>query len=151
IAANIGDLGKDATCDAKGRRPERFADGESDKAATRQIAGNEQKDEKHDQQLDRHEQHADAHTRLQGYVVTWPGLAGKCRKSGTGVGESINAHTEGGHTETARDTHHAEQQNDRDLISFKTLQEAEIKDDDDRYEGFQDAEKLPLRGKVGLT
>src|ERR1700686_937114 len=47
------------------RGAERFADRESDEAASGEIARNEEQNAEHDQQFDRDQQHADAHARLQ--------------------------------------------------------------------------------------
>src|SRR5205823_5706496 len=59
--------------------------------------------------------------------------------------------TERRHQEAAGDSDHAERQDDQDLVKLKSLDEPEIKHDDDRDEAFENAEKLSLRSEVGLA
>ena len=151
VGADIGDLGEDAAGHAEGRRAERFADGEADEAGAGQVAGNEEQDEEHDQQFDRDQQHADAHAGLQRDVIAGERLAAEGGEGGARVGEGVDAHAEGRDGEAAGDTDHAEQQDDRDLVSLESLQEAEIENDDDRDEAFQEHEELALGGEVGLA
>ena len=61
VGADVGDFGEDAAGDAQRRGAQRFADGEADEAGAGVVAGNEQQDEEHHQQLDADEHHADAH------------------------------------------------------------------------------------------
>src|SRR5213082_1877741 len=56
---------EDAAGNAKRGRAEGFADGEADEARPRVVAGNEEQNTEHEQQLDADEQHADAHARAQ--------------------------------------------------------------------------------------
>ena len=151
VAADIGDLGEDAAGHAEGRRAERLADSEADEAGARQVARDEQQDEEHDQQLDRDQQHPDAHAGLQRDVIAGIGLSGERGERGARVGEGIHAHAEGRHGEAAGDADHAEQQNDDHLVGVKSLQEAEVENNDHGNEGFQQHEELALRAEVGFT
>jgi len=52
--------------------------------------------------------------------------------------------------EAARDADHAERQDDGHLVRRHMLHEAEVKNNDHRHEGFENAEKSSLCGEVGL-
>src|SRR5664280_2247346 len=116
IAADIGDLGEDAAGHAEGGGAERFTDGEADEALPRQIARNEEQDREHDEQFHGDQQHTDAHAGLERDVVARVGLTFEGGESGARIGEGVDAHAEGGHTEAAGDADHAERQDDGDLI-----------------------------------
>ena len=151
VAADVGDLGKNSACHAQRRRAERFPDGETDKARARQVARHEEQNEEHDQQLDRHQQHPDAHSRLERNLIARERFAAQRRERGPRIGEGVDPHAERGHAEAARNADHAEQENDRHLVHLEALQQTEIKDDDDRNEGFQQQQEFPLRDEIGLA
>ena len=69
--------------------PERLADGEAEEAGAGDLAGHEQQDDEHDEQLDRDQQHADAHAGAQRDVADRPGLAAEAGERGAGVGEVL--------------------------------------------------------------
>src|SRR5271157_1529412 len=126
VGADVGNLGEDAAGHAQGGGAEGFADGEADEAGAGQVARNEEQDEEHDEQLNRDQEHADAHARLQGNVVAGISLAAERGEGRARVGESVDAHAEGRHGETAGNAYHAEQQDDDHLISRHLQQQTEI-------------------------
>jgi hypothetical protein len=128
-----------------------FADGESDKAGTREAAGNEQQNEEHDQQFDRDQQHSDAHAGLQRDVVARERFALKRRESSARIGEGIDAHAERRHGEASSNTDHAEQQDDEDVEKRLAPQDPEVNDDDDGDEAFQQHQKLTLGREVSFA
>ena len=67
------------------RGAQRFADRESDEAGARVVAGDEQQDEQHQQQLDADEHHADAHAGLERDRVAGIRLAAQAGERGPRV------------------------------------------------------------------
>ena len=151
VGADVRDLGEDAAGDAQRGRAQRFADGEADEARPGVVAGNEQKDEEHHQQLNADEHHADAHARFQRNVVDWVGLAAQAGEGRARVRESVYADAEPGHPEAARDADQAEEQNDAHANGLELQQHPKVQDDDHGDEALQQQQEFALRHQVGLA
>ena len=151
VGADVGDLGEDAAGDAQRRRAQRFADGEADEAGPGIVAGNEEQDDEHHQQLDADQHHADAHAGAQRNLENGIGLAAQAGKRRAGVGKGIDANAEPRHAVTAGDSHQAEEEDDRHAEGFIFQQHAEVEQDDRRDEDPEQQQELALRDQVGLA
>ena len=112
VGADVGDLGEDAAGDAESGRAERFADGESDEAGAGVVAGDEEQNDQHDQELDADQHHADAHAGFERNLVDGERLAGQGCEGGAGVGEGVDANAEPGYAVAAGDADQTEDEND---------------------------------------
>ena len=121
------------------------------KHGARVVAGDEEQDAQHDEQLDADEQHADAHARLERDRVDGIGLAPEAREGGARVGERVDADAEPRHAVAARDADQAEEQDDDDLDGLEVQQEPEVEDDDDADEDLEDQDELALGDQVRLA
>ena len=108
VGADVGNLGEDAAGDAESGRAEGLADGESDEAGAGVVAGDEEKNDQHDEELDADQHHADAHAGFERNLVDGEGLAGEGCERGAGVGESVYANAEPGHSVAAGDAYQTE-------------------------------------------
>ena len=153
VAADVGDLGEDAAGNTQRRRAQRFADGEADEARAGVVAGNEQQNDQHDQQLDADQRHADAHARLGRNGVARVRLALQAGEGDARVGEAVHPDAEPGHAVAAQDADHAEAENDEHLADavLRLQQHAEVQHDHHRDERPQDRQELALRHQVGLA
>ena len=155
VGADVGDLGEDAARDAQRSRAERFADGEADEAGAGVVAGDEEQNEQHHQQLDADEHHADAHAGFERRVINRIGLAAEAGESCAGVGEGVDANAEPGHAVAAGDADQAEEENDwqshRDGLAGNRSEDAEVQNDDDGDEDPEQHEELALREEVGFA
>ena len=79
------------------------------------VAGNEQQDEEHEQQLDADQQHADAHAGLERNRVAGIRLAAQAGERRPRVRERVDADAEPRDAVAAGDADEAEEQDDRDL------------------------------------
>ena len=123
VRADVGDLREDAARDAERGRAERLANREADEAGARVVAGNEQQDDEHQQQLDADQHHPDAHAGLERNRVARERLAAQAGERGAGVRERVHADAEPGDAVAAGDADQAEQQDRRDLERREVLQE----------------------------
>ena len=151
VGADVGDLGEDAAGDAQRRRAQRFADGESDEARPRVVARNEEQNEQHHQQFHADQHHADAHAGAQRNLINRIGLAAQPGKRRPRVGEGVHANPEPRHSVASRNSHHAEEQNDRNPHRLVVTQHAEVQHDDDGDEDPQQEEEFALRDEVRLA
>src|SRR5258708_34705085 len=87
--ADVRDRREDAAGEAQRGRAERLADREADEARAGVIAGNEQQDAEHQQELDADEEHADAHAGAQRNGVNWKRLAAKAGERRARVRERV--------------------------------------------------------------
>ena len=102
VGPDVGDLGEDAAGHAERRGAERLADGEADEALAGILAGNEEQDDQHQQQLDADQQHADAHARLERDGVAGKRQPAEAGERGPGVGEGVHPDAEPRHAVAAR-------------------------------------------------
>ncbi len=151
VRTDVRDLGEDAAGDAQRRRAQRFADGKSDEARTRVIAGNEKQNEQHHQQFHADQHHADAHARLQRNLVNRIRFAAQPRKRRARVRKRVHANAEPGHAVAARNSQQAERQNDDDPEGFVVQQHAEVQHDHHRDERPQQHQEFALRDQVGFA
>src|SRR5262249_42304882 len=151
VTTDIGDFSEDAAGHAQRRGAQRFADGESDEARSGVVARNEQQDEQHDYQLDADQHHPDAHPRAQRNRVARIRLAAQARERRAGIRKGIDPYAVPRHTVAASDPDDAEQKNDGDFRGVELLEIAEVGDDDDSNEGFQDEEEFALREQIRLA
>ena len=113
VRTDVGNLGKDAARDSQGRGAQTLTDGKADKAGTGILAGHEQQNEEHDQQLDADQQHADAHAGLKRNRVDRKGLAFQTRERGARIRKRVDANSKPRHAITAGDADQTEKQNHR--------------------------------------
>ena len=151
VRPDVGDLGEDAARDAQRRRAQRLADGKADEARAGVLAGNEQQDAQHDQQLDADEQHADAHARLERNGVDRVGLAFQAGKGRSRVRERVDADAEPGDAVAAGNADEAEEQDDGDPERPEVQQRAEVERDDRADEQLEQQDELALRDQVRLA
>ena len=131
VGADVGDLGEDAAGDTQCSRAQRFADGEADEAGAGVVAGDEEQNEEHDQQLNADQHHADAHAGFERNLVDRERLAAQSGEGGARVGEGVDADAEPGHAVAAGDADQAEHQNDgkrdRDGLAGHGREPSEVK------------------------
>ncbi len=155
VGADVGNFGEDAAGDAQRGGAERFADGEADKARPGVIAGNEQQNNQHHQQLDTDEHHAYAHSRFQRNVVDGIGLAAQTGERRARIRESVHANAKPGNAVTAAHAHQAEKQNNRqgdgNGFARNGSEHAEIQHDDNRYKNPEQEKELALRREIGFA
>ena len=155
IAGNVRNLGENAAGDAQRSRAQRFTDGEADEARTRVVAGDEEQDAEHEEQLDRDEHHADAHARLERDGVGGERLALERRERRARVRERVHADAEPRDEAAARDADEAEREDDEDLrglaLGEVVLREAEVVEDHGSDEELEDHDELDLRDEVRLA
>ena len=72
-------------------------------------------------------------------------------ESGSRVCKGVDANAKPGHAVTAGDAHQTEQKNDDHSHGFKLEQHAEVKNDDDGDESFEDQNELALGDQVGFA
>ena len=128
VRADVRDLGEDSARDSQRRRAQRFADGESDEAGARIVAGNEQQNHQHHQQFHADQHHADAHARAQRNLVNRIRFAAKAGERRPRVRERVHANAEPRHAVASRDSQHAERENHDHARHFVVQQHAEIQD-----------------------
>ena len=116
-----------------------------------EVAGDEEQDGEHEQQLDGDQQHADAHAGLERDGVGGEGLAAEAREGGARVGEGVHADAEPGDAVAAGDADQAEEQDHDHLDGVEVQQEAEVDDHDRADEELEDQDELALRDQVGLA
>ena len=142
VGADVGDFRENAAGDTEGGGAERLADGEADEAGAGVIAGNEEQDEEHHQELDADEHHADAHAGFEWRVIDRIGLAAQAGEGGARVREGVHANAEPGHAIASRHADEAERENDRqsdgDRLAGDRSEHAEVEHD---YYGNEEPEK----------
>src|SRR3712207_3005849 len=99
-------------------------DGEADEAGAGVVAGDEEQDAEHDEQLDRDEHHADGHARLERDRVDGVRAASERGEGRARVGEGVDADAEPGDAVTPRDADEAEEQDDDDLDGREAVLDA---------------------------
>ena len=151
VRADIGNLGEDAAGDSEHGGAERLANREADEARPGVVAGNEEQDAEHQQQLDADEQHADAHPGAERDGVDRKRHAAQAGERGARVGERIDADAEPRHAVAAGDADEAEEQNDRDLQRVHVLEHAEVDHHDGADEELEEKDELALRDEIRLA
>ncbi len=148
---SIRDLREDAAGDPQRGGAQRFTDGEPDEAGTGVVAGNEQQDAEHEEQLHADEEHPDAHARLERDRIDRKRLARETREGRARIGEGVDPDPEPGHSVAAADADEAEGQDDEDLHGLELQQRPEVEHDDDPDEGLEEEDELPLGDQVRLA
>ena len=151
VRADVGDLGEDAAGNSEDRSAERFADREADEAGTGVVAGNEEEDAEHQEQLDADEQHADAHAGAERNRVNRKRHAAEAGERGARVGERVDPDAEPRHAVAAGDADEAEEQDDRDLQRAHVLEHAKVDHHDGADEELEQQDELALRDQVRLA
>ncbi len=151
VGADVGDLREDAARDAEHRSAERLADREADEARAGVVAGHEEEDREHHEELDADEHHADAHAGLQRDVVGREGLAAQAREGRAGVGERVDPDPEPGDARAPGDAEQAEQQDHDDLERLHVPERPEVDRHDAADEQPEERQELGLLEQVGLA
>src|SRR5207302_1753398 len=151
VGANVGDLGEDASSNTERRRAQRLANSEADEAGASVVSGNKQQDDEHHEQLNADQHHANAHAGFKGNFIDGEWLARESSERGARIREGIYANAEPCHAVAARNTNHAEQQDDDHAHGFILQEHTEVEDDDDRDESPQQQQEFSLGDEVGLA
>ena len=151
VRADVRDLREDAAGDPEGRRAEGLPDREADEARPGVLAGDEQEDAQHQEELHADEEHPDAHPGLERDRVDRqrpPREAGERRPR---VREGVDPHAEPGDAVAPADADEAEQENDHDPHGLEPEEDAEVEDDDEPDEDLEDQDELALRHQIRLA
>src|SRR6185436_5224955 len=115
------------------------------------VAGDEQQNAEHYEELNADEHHPDAHTRLQRNPVNGIGLAFEARKRSSRVGEGVHADSEPCNPVASRNPDQAEGQNDDHPYSFVFLEHSEVEHDDYADKNFEHQDELTLGDQISFT
>ena len=115
------------------------------------IAGDEQQDAQHHEQLDADQRHADAHAGFQRNRVAGVRFPLETRKCGARIGKSIDADSEPGDSVASADAYEAEDQNDGNLLGGEMLEEPKVNHHDDADEDLENEDELALCNQIGLA
>ncbi len=151
VRPDVGNLGEDAASDSENGGAERFADGETDEARPGVVAGNEEQDAQHQQQLDADEQHSNAHPGAERDSVDRKRHAAQARERRARVGEGIDADAEPRDAVAAGDADEAEDQDHDDLHRVHVLEHAEVDHHDGADEQLEEQDELALRDEIRLA
>ena len=137
--------------DPERRRAEGLPDREADEARPGVLAGHEEEDAQHQEELHADEEHPDAHARLERDGVDRQRPAREARERRPRVREGVDPHAEPRDAVAPADADEAEQEDDQDAHGLEPEQDAEVEDDDEPDEDLEDQEELALRHEVRLA
>src|SRR6202030_2350692 len=151
VRTNVRDLGENAAGDAQRCGAQRFADRKPNEARPRVITRDEKQNYEHHQQLDADQHHADAHAGFEWNAIDRIRFTAQARERGTRVGKRIHADSKPCNSVAARNSHHAEKQDDDHANRFIFQQQAEVQHDHDGDKAFEKKQKLALRDEIRLA